>query len=153
MSKAQLVRTACAREHHGVAKASLGCGLEVGEGILESLASKVGPEGHTSRVIGQVRKRERPGPAGEEQVLRPGGEPKRGLPAAWPEHSTPRGHQRWSRGLNTEVLAGGTPEANRQLLEEGKIKVSLHFYKFTLAAKCTVGGVGGLKPEGPLGDP
>lgn len=66
-------------------------------------------------------------------MLRPGGEQNRGLPAAWPEHSTPRGRQCWSRGLTTEVLAGRTPEANGQPLEEVKIKVSLRVYKSTLA--------------------
>lgn len=76
-------------------------------------------------------------------MLRPGGEQNRGLPAAWPEHSTPRGHQCWSRGLTTEVLAGRTPEASGQPLEEAKIKVSLHLYTFTLAAEYTVVGVGG----------
>lgn len=40
----------------GNASASLGvCGVGVREGILESVASKVRPEGYT--VIGQVRKR------------------------------------------------------------------------------------------------
>lgn len=96
---ARAVRTERAREQHGVAKASLERGLEVGEGILESVASKVGPEGYTSRVTGQVRRRKRPGPAGTEQVLRPGGEPSRGLPGAWPEHSTPQDHQCWSWAL------------------------------------------------------
>lgn len=56
-------------------------------------------------------------------------------------------------GLNTEVLAAGTPKANGQPLQEVKIEVSLHFYKFALAAKCTVGGVGGPEAGRPIRRP